>query len=302
MKLSDIWVRDPFILPYDGMYYLYRRLFEGQEHESFLCYMSRDLVEWSEPVCCFEPPQDFWADENFWAPEVHVYNGAFYMFATFYKQGKMRATQILKADRPEGPFFVWSEPITPQDWMCLDGTLYVENGVPYIVFCHEWLQVKDGEMCVQQLSDDLKTTVGEPRVLFCASQSPHTVCIEVKDVTLAAGYITDGPFLRKTADGKLLMIWSSYGKNGYIEAVAISENGSIHGEWKHCEHLLSDKNGGHGMLFTTFDGTEYFVMHAPNEPHGAERPRLVRVTETDKEPYLQLIEDDYDSSIGTRIN
>lgn len=291
MQLSDIWVRDPFILSYEGTYYLYRRLFEGQEHESFLCYTSCDLKEWSDPVCCFNPPADFWADVDFWAPEVHYFNGAFYMFATFYKKGKMRAIQILKADRPEGPFTVWSDPVTPKDWMCLDGTFYVEDGVPYIVFCHEWLQVKDGEICVQQLSDDLKTTVGEPHVLFRASQSPHTTCVKVKGITHLEGYITDGPFLRKTTDGKLLMIWSSYGKNGYIEAVAVSENGSIHGEWKHCENLLSDKNGGHGMLFTAFDGTEYFVMHAPNEPHGAERPRLMRITEIGEDPYLQLIEE-----------
>ncbi len=291
MKSKDIWVRDPFILPYEGAYYLYRRLYEGQPYESFLCYKSYDLIDWEEPVCCFTPPQDFWADADFWAPEVHVFNGAFYMFATFCKAGKRRATQILKADNPEGPFIVWSEPITPEDWMCLDGTLYVEDGVPYIVFCHEWLQVTDGEMCVQQLSDDLKTTVGEPKLLFSASQSPHTTSVKVADFTSKNGYITDGPFLKKATDGKLLMIWSSYGTNGYIEAVAVSESGSIHGPWKHCDRLLSDRNGGHGMLFTAFDGTEYFVMHAPNEPHGAERARLMRIVEIGEDPYLQLIED-----------
>ena len=291
MKLSDIWVRDPFILPYDGTYYLYRRLFDGQPHESFLCYTSTDLVEWSDPVCCFTPPADFWADVDFWAPEVHHFNGAFYMFATFHKKGKMRATQILKADHPQGPFAVWSEPITPKDWMCLDGTLYVEDDVPYLVFCHEWLQVTDGEICVQQLSADLKHAVGEPKVLFLASTSPNARRVKVNGITSDGGYITDGPFLRKTADGKLLMLWSSYGERGYIEAVAVSENGSIHGKWKHCKSLLSDKNGGHGMLFTAFDGKEYFVMHAPNEPHGAERPRLMRIQEVATEPYLQLREE-----------
>ncbi len=291
MKLSDVWVRDPFILPYQGAYYLYRRLHHEQEHESFLCYKSYNLIEWDAPVCCFTPPADFWADVDFWAPEVHFHEGAFYMFATFYKEGRNRATQILKADRPEGPFFVWSDPITPKDWMCLDGTLYVEENTPYIVFCHEWLQVTDGEICMQELSKDLKTAVGEPKVLFRASRSPHTKRVKVAGITQLEGYITDGPFLKKTAHGKLLMIWSSYGENGYIEAVAVSESGSIHGEWKHCERLLSDKNSGHGMLFTAFDGTEYFVMHAPNEPYGAERARLMRIVETEQDPYLQLIED-----------
>lgn len=29
------------------------------------------------------------------------------------------------------------------------------DGTPYLVFCHEWLQVKDGEMCAMPLTPDL---------------------------------------------------------------------------------------------------------------------------------------------------
>ena len=46
---------------------------------------------------------------------------------------------------------------------------FFENGVPYMIFCHEWVQVSDGEMCIVRLSDDLKRTVGEPKLLFKAS-------------------------------------------------------------------------------------------------------------------------------------
>ena len=30
--------------------------------------------------------------------------------------------------------------------MTLDGTLYVENGLPYMVYAHEWIQILDGTM------------------------------------------------------------------------------------------------------------------------------------------------------------
>lgn len=55
------------------------------------------------------------------------------------------------------PFVPLSDgPVTPADWECLDGTLYVAaDGTPYLVFCHEWLQVKDGEMCAMPLTPDL---------------------------------------------------------------------------------------------------------------------------------------------------
>ena len=56
--------------------------------------------------------------------------------------------------------------------MTLDGTLYVEDGKPYMVFCHEWVQTIDGTMDCIQLEDDLSDTVGEPRMMFKASDAP----------------------------------------------------------------------------------------------------------------------------------
>lgn len=161
MKLSEIHIRDPFILLFEGKYYLFGTpgKYAWKGAGGFWCYLSDDLENWSEPIKCFEAPEGFWATENYWAPEVHYYNGRFYMFASFSAKGHMRAVQILSADKPQGPYEVWSCPLTPNDWICLDGTFYVENGIPYMIFCHEWLQITDGEMCVVQLSSDLKHTI-----------------------------------------------------------------------------------------------------------------------------------------------
>ena len=286
MKRNEIHIRDPFILPFEGKYYLFGTsgAFAWEGAGGFLCYISEDLENWSEPIKCFDAPKDFWADTNYWAPEVHIYNGKFYMFASFYVKDKSRnrATQILVSDKPEGPFTVWSEPITPAEWMCLDGTFYVEDGIPYMIFCHEWVQVHDGEMCAVQLSEDLKKAVGEPRLLFKASE-PCWACKETK-----GGFVTDGPFMYKTRDGKLLMIWSSFDKNGYVEAVAYSDNGRLSGNWKHCNKLFFENDGGHGMIFESFDKKKYFVMHSPNT--GAlERPILLEICETENEPYLEVL-------------
>lgn len=38
-------------------------------------------------------------------------------------------------------------PITPRDFMTLDGTLYVDRaGAPWMVYAHEWIQKVDGTM------------------------------------------------------------------------------------------------------------------------------------------------------------
>ena len=283
MKISEINLRDPFILPHEGKYYLYGSTNWGED-KLFLCHISDDLKEWSEPVTCFKGFDGFWGDRDFWAPEVHKYNGKFYMFATFYVEDKSRGrgVNVLVADRPEGPYVPNGEPITPADWMCLDGTLYVEKGVPYMIFCHEWVQVKNGEMCLVQLSEDLTRAVSEPKLLFKAAD-PEWVPKNDNGV-----YVTDGPFLYNTQDGKLIMLWSTFGKGGYAEAVAVSEDGTINGKWKHCALPLSASNGGHGMLFKSFDGKLYFTMHAPNNPRGAERVCLFEMEEIPEEPYLRF--------------
>lgn len=164
-----------------------------------------------------------------------------------------------------------------------DGTLYVEDGVPYMIFCHEWSQVTDGEMCIVRLSDDLKRTVGEPKMLFKASQ-PIWASSKIN-----GGFITDGPFLYKCFDGRLIMIWSSFDENGYVEAVAYSENGKVNGKWKHCHKTLSAVDGGHGMIFKDFDKKLRFTMHYPNEPHGAERAKIMEIEEIPDEPYIKSL-------------
>ena len=161
MKREDINIRDPFILPYEGKYYLYgsRGSEVWEDNATGLdVYVSDDLENWSEPKEIFTRTADFWADRHYWAPEVYAYNGAFYMFASFKSADRCRGTMILKADKPDGKFTVHSEgTITPPDWESLDGTLYIsKSGKPYMIFCHEWVQVNDGEMCAIEMSADLK--------------------------------------------------------------------------------------------------------------------------------------------------
>lgn len=186
----------------------------------------------------------------------------------------------MRADKPDGKFEVWSEVITPHDWECLDGTLYVEDGIPYMVFCHEWLQVGDGEICAVKMTPDLKRADGEPMLLFRASEASWVK--KIKDSNNNEGKITDGPFLIKTNDGGLVMIWSSFGEYGYVQALARSESGKIAGKWlNNTDERLFVRDGGHGMVFETKTGKKMLVIHSPNEPGGEERARFIELEEID---------------------
>ena len=287
MNVKKIRIRDPFILLEGGRYYMYAR-YMGVG--GFSVRVSDDLVEWSDEKPVFLNSGSFWATQDFWAPEVHKYNGRFYLFATMKSDRHHRGTQIFVCDTPDGIFEPLSEyPQTPLDWECLDGTLYVEDGIPYMIFCHEWTQCGYGEMCYVRLSDDLSRAVGEPKLMFRANEPEWAVsCVHDRP-----GFVTDGPFMHRVSDGRLMMIWSSFRKKGagnaYVEAMAYSDNGRLDGNWIHAPRLLMSDNGGHGMLFLDKSGDMRMVLHAPNM-RPFERAEILIVRENKEDGLLEVIE------------
>ena len=245
----------------------------GQKTGGFDVYVGTDLENWSEPKEVFNSEKhgmNTWVN---WAPEVHFYNGAFYLLATFTKSNGLRGTYILKSDTPDGEFVPHSDgAVTPWEWECLDGTLHFENGKIYCVFCHEHTQILDGTVCYVELSSDLTRAVTEPTELFAASSFLKCEATE-KDHC-----ITDGPFLYRKKDGKLLMIWSTC-DNGYKQCVAQSDNGSVCGKWSHLPTLFDD-DGGHGMIFSDLKGNLKLTLHCPNISL-QERPVFFDIAETE---------------------
>ncbi len=282
MKFNEINIRDPFVLPHEGKYYLYGTRGETawQSATGLDVYVSDDLVNWSNPYECFSISENFWADKEIWAPEVHIYNGYFYMFVSLRSDTRLRGTQILRSKSPFGPFLPFTnDAITPREWQCLDGTFYVDKkGDPYIIFCHEWVQVSDGKICAMKLTEDLSKPADKPFVLFKASE-PYWA-----DKTRER-FITDGPFLYRTECGKLLMIWSTFTQSGYVQAIAYSDNDDIDGNWIHDEPLF-DKDGGHGMIFEDFNSKKHLILHSPNE-NPKERPVLININELEGKLFVE---------------
>jgi beta-xylosidase len=289
MNTSEIHIRDPFIFPDPSSrtYYLFgttgKTAWDGRP-EGFDCYKSRDLQSWEGPIAAFRPPEGFWATRHFWAPEVHQFEGRYYMFASFKADQRYRGTQILASSTVTGPYVpVTSGPITPDNWECLDGTLHVDRqGSPWIVFCHEWVQVHNGAIYAMQLSRDLKTATGRPVFLFNASEAPWVEKPDWPDSSSKQSfprYVTDGPFLYRTTGGALLMLWSSIGNAGYAMGFARSESDNIAGPWRQEPDPLWSADGGHGMIFRAFDGRLLLTLHRPNANPG-ERAAFFEIEDT----------------------
>ena len=264
LKRENIRIRDPFILAdeQNGCYYMYgtTALADGSlaAAATFSAYRTCDLENFDEPVTVFDGAAiGFWADRDFWAPEVHRYGGRYYLLGSCKAADKCRATHVFVADDPLGPFVPVSDiPATPADWECLDGTLWIEDGVPYLVFSHEWQQVKNGEICAVRMADDLTRAIGEPTVLFRAAEATG-----VSEWKPNSGvYVTDGPFLFRES-GHIKMIWSSFYLGRYL--VLEAESDRLFGEWRHLGSRF-DFDGGHAMVFTRFDGERMIALHRPN--------------------------------------
>ncbi len=275
MRNQDINIRDPFVLVWGEKYYMYgtRASNFGRKTGGFDVYVGDDLENWSEPKEVFTSSDFGFNTEVNWAPEVHEHNGAFYMLATFTKPDGLRGTYILKSDSPDGRFKPHScGSVTPDGWECLDGTLYKENNKVYCVFCHEHTQILNGTVCVVELNETLTCAVGEPKELFDAGSFLK------KTATEESHNVTDGPFLYKMKNGRLIMIWSTC-TDVYLQCVAASSNGSINGEWTHLEPLFTE-NGGHGMVFEDLNGELKLTLHCPNISL-EERPVFFPLEETD---------------------
>lgn len=263
IDIKDFLMRDPFVFV-DTIGKSYYIQASSGDNQTLKVYQSKDLKKWKNLGKSFIAPSDFWGKQDFWAPDMFQYKGKYYISATFSATGIKRGCSFLVSDFPQGPYEpLTNKLITPAGWTCLDGTLYIDNGQPYLLFCREWLEVIDGRVYLQKLSNDLKTTVGDPILLFNASSAPWVGDISAQDVT---GKVTDAPFIYRISNTELIMFWSSFAKNTgkYSIGVARSTTGLVTGPWVQDLTPLNNDDGGHAMVFKTLDGKLKISYHSPN--------------------------------------
>ena len=149
VAFEEMSMSDPFILadPMTRMYYM--------TGSGGSMWRSEDLKMWEGPFSVAQHDPNSWMGERpaIWAAELHFYKGKYYYFATFTNRDiivdvvpdryevQRRASHVLMAESVMGPYTPMNDEIyLPENWSTLDGTLWIEDGTPYMVFCHEWMQ------------------------------------------------------------------------------------------------------------------------------------------------------------------
>ena len=102
---------DPFVLRYNGTYYLYAT------NPDLRVFTSQNLLDWKEAGPAIDP--DTFPGLVPFAPEVVYWNGWFYMYTSPSGFGHY----ILRSDSPTGPF----EKISGNEGHDIDGSVFIDD-------------------------------------------------------------------------------------------------------------------------------------------------------------------------------
>lgn len=116
-ELEDEWVDygigDPFVLRYNGKYYLYC---STKDHRiGIKAWSSKNLLDWEYIGLVAEEE----ITRTAYAPEVVYWNGCFYMYTSPSGNGHY----VLKSENPHGPFTVQTENLG----MTIDGSVFIDD-------------------------------------------------------------------------------------------------------------------------------------------------------------------------------
>lgn len=264
MKREDIHIRDPFVFAENGAYYLLGTTGDNPwgKGSDLMLYVSADL-EYFEKKHVMITDGSLDSYTNIWAPELHKYNGKYYLIVSAYREDKGRGSFIFVSDYLDGNFkMLTGEYVTPKGWDCLDATLIVCDNKPYLCFSNEWTNPVasdgDGSLFIVELKGDLTEIIGAPKKIISGKKSG--IAIKIGDEK-AQGYVAEGPWLYEE-NGNIVLLWSTIAKSGYTVVKSVSKTG-IFGEYE-FERSVFDNDGGHCMSFMDMNGKRRLVLHQPN--------------------------------------
>lgn len=234
---------------------------------------SKNLREWHGPYNVLQPDTLTWMGitARITAPEIHKYRGKYYYVATFTRQDitidnvagndiPRRSCQLFVADSLQGPYkpVPSEQPLLRADQASRGATFITdEYDAGYLIYSHDWCQSGDGTTQIILMTDSLSEQIGEPYVMFQASQNPWSAG---KGTTPSP--VMDGPFLFDTEEMELGMLFQTEIDGVSALGVAYSEkNHGLNGPWHIEPQPLLAGGYGQAMLFNDFDGSLVMVLH-----------------------------------------
>ena len=219
-------IADPFILKWNGEYYLYCT------GDPITAYHSTDLVNWDfiGPVLSSSKNADAWNQADVWAPEVVYRNGRFYLYYTAAKAspdwrvGEMtRRVGVAVSDSPAGPFVDAGQPVTP-GWG-IDGHVFKDpdTGEEFLFYSYLYEPRLPGAGIVADRMTAWDAVAGRPAHIVRGSEAWEDKDGDPNNGTLR--YTNEGPTVIKR-HGRYYLMYSggSWDLPTYALAYAVSDS------------------------------------------------------------------------------
>ncbi|WP_248927183.1 family 43 glycosylhydrolase [Paenibacillus hamazuiensis] len=243
---EDYGIGDPYVLRYDGKYYLYCST--KDRRVGVKAWSSDDLVNWRYEGLVTEEP----VSEGAYAPEVVYWNGSFYMYTSPAGKGHY----VLQSDKPTGPFVKKTDNLG----LTIDGSVFIDDDGKWY-FTH----AKFGGIMASPMS------------------SPYTI-EPGKQLNASLGHWTEGSMIIKR-NGRYFITYTgnhvfskgyrvNYGVNreSPIGTYAIPENNPI------LISTANDFNGlGHSATVMGPDMDSYYIVYHSLVGRSAEGPPVRRL-------------------------
>ncbi len=298
---SGIRMGDPFVLKYNGDYYLYGTT------GPFKCWTSRNLVDWQYAGYAYRKTKDSWGTGSFWAPEVIHYKDKFYMVYSCTPPSKEGFRLCLAvADKPTGPFTDIYTPWFDDGSSNIDGHIFIDDdGTPYLFFNkvgvvgQPWRGPEHGHLFghiyAAKLKPDLSAIEGQPVLCTKADQK--------WELSTTPGHMpshcNEGAFVLKHGD----TYYMTYSAGHYADplyGIGYATASSPLGPWTKSPHnplvaknLKIDVSGpGHNSITVSPDGKELFmVYHTHADPDNPSGDRTVNIDRLvfDEDGTLRLV-------------
>jgi beta-xylosidase len=280
--VHDDYFADPFVLRHDGVYYAYGTT-AGDGTVPGL--VSNNLIEWDSLGDVLLPVHP--APEVYWAPEVAVAEGRFWMYySAGRREGEEHRLRVAVADRPEGPFRDAGVVLVPDEPFTIDAHPFRDDdGRRYLFYCRDFLE---GERVGTGIVVDELAGMSTP------AGSPTTVVRPFADWNLYEArrhwhgrtwdwHTVEGPFVRKR-DGRYYCFFSggAWRKENYGVGYAVAKHPL--GPWEvsatEGPTILRTVPGavigpGHASIVSSPSGEDDYIVYHAWDPAGT--ARLMRI-------------------------
>jgi len=217
---------------------------------------SRDLVNWTTVGAVFQR-RPSWSVGNYWAPEISMFRGRYYVYYVARKQDGPLCVAVATASRPSGPYRDHG-PLVCQEVGSIDPVpVSDERGVRYLLWKEDGnSRNQPTPIWAQRLSPDGTKLVGEKTEL-------------IRNTSAWEAQLVEGPFVLRR-NGWFYLFYSGNACCGREcnYALGVARARRLLGPWeKNPQNPILKGNEtwkcpGHGSIVSDQTGRDFLLYHA----------------------------------------